>query len=238
MNIISRQHKKVTEWFKVQSFEWWAGYFTVIYLGLITLVLAANLEDLFKLKLNELGDFLAGVFGPVAFLWLVLGYRQQGQELRVSSDALVKQSLELARSVEQQVLAQEYAAQQLKIAEEKIQTERVELAESIRPRVQVRFLSSSKSSDRIWLNLELLVYNSAAYDLRAECIYGNVVYDLMKFPFIEERQIKKFQFEYGEDLFEVGAVISVYCKNVRGQNYGYKFNIQGARSGKFEISPV
>jgi hypothetical protein len=33
------------------------------------------------MKPNEFGDFLAGVFSPVAFLWLVLGFIQQGHEL-------------------------------------------------------------------------------------------------------------------------------------------------------------
>ncbi|VTX66414.1 hypothetical protein [Acinetobacter ursingii] len=27
-------------------------------------------------SLNELGDFLAGVFAPIAFFWLILGYMQ------------------------------------------------------------------------------------------------------------------------------------------------------------------
>ncbi|WP_425063717.1 hypothetical protein [Pyruvatibacter mobilis] len=32
---------------------------------------------------NEFGDFLAGVAAPLAFLWLVLGFFQQGEELRL-----------------------------------------------------------------------------------------------------------------------------------------------------------
>lgn len=48
----------------------------------------AELDDLLKLSGNEFGDFLAGVFSPLAFLWLVLGFFQQGQELRASIHAL------------------------------------------------------------------------------------------------------------------------------------------------------
>lgn len=70
-------------------------------LGMGTLV-AARWEDFAKLELNALGDFLAGAFGPIAFLWLVLGYMQQGRELRVNSEALRLQAEELANSVEQQ----------------------------------------------------------------------------------------------------------------------------------------
>ena len=51
--------------------------------------------------LNEWGDFLAGAFGPVAFLWLVIGYLQQGKELSNSSDALKRQAEELNLAVAQ-----------------------------------------------------------------------------------------------------------------------------------------
>lgn len=52
--------------------------------------------------LNELGDFLAGFFGPLAFAWLVLGYFQQRKELSLNSDALYLQYRELSNSVRQQ----------------------------------------------------------------------------------------------------------------------------------------
>jgi hypothetical protein len=58
---------------------------------------------------NEWGDWAAGMFSPVAFLWLVLGYVQQGEELRESARALHLQEKalqlqvqELSESVEQQ----------------------------------------------------------------------------------------------------------------------------------------
>nr|WP_255500531.1 hypothetical protein [Brevundimonas sp. P7753] len=51
---------------------------------------------------NSAGDFLAGAFAPLAFLWLVLGFFQQGIELRNSGEALWLQGEELRNSVEQQ----------------------------------------------------------------------------------------------------------------------------------------
>jgi hypothetical protein len=47
------------------------------------------------LALNGWGDWAAGTFAPLAFLWLVLGYFQQGEELRL-------QARELRNSVDQQ----------------------------------------------------------------------------------------------------------------------------------------
>ena len=50
-------------------------------------------------KLNEWGDFFAGVTAPIAFLWLILGYRQQGDELRQNTLALKMQEEELHNQV-------------------------------------------------------------------------------------------------------------------------------------------
>lgn len=65
-----------------------AGYFGII--------------EFHQLKLNEVGDFLAGAFGPLAIFWLVLGFFQQGKELRNSVEALKLQVDELKNSVQQQ----------------------------------------------------------------------------------------------------------------------------------------
>lgn len=51
---------------------------------------------------NEWGDYLAGMFAPLALLWLVLGYMQQGEELKLNTEALRLQAEELRNSVEQQ----------------------------------------------------------------------------------------------------------------------------------------
>ena len=55
-----------------------------------------------SLKPNEWGDVFAGLFAPVAFLWLVLGFVQQGQELQLSTKALMLQVDELKNAVKHQ----------------------------------------------------------------------------------------------------------------------------------------
>lgn len=96
---ITRWIKALLRWFEMQSFERWAGVITSAYLSLFLVIIIARSRELFSLTLNEVGDFSAGIFAPLAFLWLVLGYRQQGQELRESSRALRVQSEELMKSV-------------------------------------------------------------------------------------------------------------------------------------------
>jgi len=38
-------------------------------------------------KISEWGDFFAGFAAPLAFLWLVLGYKQQGEQLMLTTNA-------------------------------------------------------------------------------------------------------------------------------------------------------
>lgn len=90
------------KWWCSRTFEWWAAHLTAVYIGGAIMVMATRFDELITLELNAIGDFSAGVFGPVAFLWLVLGYIQQGRELKISSTALQMQTAELKASVEQQ----------------------------------------------------------------------------------------------------------------------------------------
>jgi hypothetical protein len=91
---------------------WIGTVFTAIYLAGFTWFIFGRLPELQIMPLNNVGDFLAGAFGPIAFFWLILGFMQQGAELRVSADALRMQADELKASVQQQtalVAAQQHS---------------------------------------------------------------------------------------------------------------------------------
>lgn len=90
------------------------------------------------LPMNEFGDFLAGAFAPLAFFWLVLGFLQQGEELRHSSEALWLQGRELQNSVEQQRALVEASREQLAFERQMLQQQSDELARSSRPIWQLR----------------------------------------------------------------------------------------------------
>ncbi|HFX6294869.1 TPA: hypothetical protein ACIFCT_003542, partial [Acinetobacter baumannii] len=74
---------------------------TLIYLSFIWAIVD-DFPEFAKLKLNEKGDFLAGAFSPLGFLWLVFGYIQQGQELKLNTEALRIQAEELKNAVYEQ----------------------------------------------------------------------------------------------------------------------------------------
>lgn len=80
------------------------GVVSSVYLAFLGYLVCGRWANLSLMPLNELGDFLAGAFGPLAILWLVLGYFQQGIELRQNSEALCLQAKELSNSVEQRPL--------------------------------------------------------------------------------------------------------------------------------------
>lgn len=88
--------------FSSKAFKNWPGLLTSFYLSLIIVLLCSRWGEFVELPLNELGDFTAGIFGPVAFLWLILGYKQQGEELKISSEALKSQVVELNNSFQLQ----------------------------------------------------------------------------------------------------------------------------------------
>jgi hypothetical protein len=89
------------------------GALTLTYLVIVVVVIWGRADTLMTMPLNEVGDFLAGAFGPVAFLWLVFGFLQQGDELRQGTKALELQAFELRNSVEQQAIMAAAALEQI-----------------------------------------------------------------------------------------------------------------------------
>lgn len=100
------------------------GGFTFLYLIATAALLASRWADLKELPLNELGDCLAGIFGPLAILWLVLGFFQQGLELRQNSEALKMQAKELGNSVAEQAMLVKVAQAQLDADREAIEAQK------------------------------------------------------------------------------------------------------------------
>lgn len=89
------------------------------------------------MSLNEIGDFLAGTFSPLAFLFLYLGYKQnskalemQATELRLSNEALAKQIEEMEKSVEAQ-------QEMFKLAEKQYLESRDEKIKSSTPQIRL-----------------------------------------------------------------------------------------------------
>lgn len=74
-----------------RSLTCWAWAASAVYVLVLAWLGWGKWGALQDKPLNELGDFLAGAFSPLAFLWLVVGYFQQGHELSASVAALEHQ---------------------------------------------------------------------------------------------------------------------------------------------------
>lgn len=110
---------------------------SLVWLGVSAYLVVRDPVATAKMTPNEWGDYLAGCFAPLAFLWLVLGYLQQGDELRLSTDALRLQAEELKNSVEQQRELVEVSRLQVQSEREALAYERTLREDLSSPRFRV-----------------------------------------------------------------------------------------------------
>ncbi|WP_159955678.1 hypothetical protein [Pseudomonas sp. R76] len=146
---------------KVKS-EVVGGVVTSVYLVGVAVLVYWKRASLPGLELNAIGDFLAGVFGPIAFLWLVLGYLQQGRELKLSSEALQLQAQELKNSVDQQKEMVGIAGRQLETELENVRYAR-EIAEyESRPNIKfsARVPTANMQSMDVYIKIENIGKNA------------------------------------------------------------------------------
>ncbi len=98
-----------------------------------------------KLPPNEWGDLAAGFAAPLAFFWLVLGFLQQGKELRLSSRALMLQVEELRNTVKHQADLVQVSRDQVTVQLRQDDEQRRARQISLRPRFVM--MSIARSSD-------------------------------------------------------------------------------------------
>ncbi|CAE6837245.1 hypothetical protein [Xanthomonas arboricola] len=132
---------------------------TAFYILSMLAYVFCTIDNVLEMDPNEFGDFLAGVFGPLALFWLVCGYFQQGVELRNnaralhlqalelqnSSEALKSQVKEMQASVEQQKEMARLASEQLSHNLELQRKQRFERNRSENPSFRITSVESYKS---------------------------------------------------------------------------------------------
>ncbi|MFY1712892.1 hypothetical protein J3366_15505 [Tritonibacter mobilis] len=118
---------------------------TIAYLLGVAAFLLCRLAELRQLELNEIGDFLAGSLGPLAIFWLVLGFFQQGAELRNSIQSLDLQTKELKQSVEAQKEMANAGNEQLQLQQDEFTLTIQELTKARRPKFVLTYLGIDDS---------------------------------------------------------------------------------------------
>ncbi|MFJ4348901.1 hypothetical protein [Pseudomonas sp. NPDC089401] len=145
---IARKRRE-PEWHLRQHMVDIGGAITLVYLVGITALTWGRIGTLSTMPLNEVGDFLAGAFGPVAFLWLVLGFLQQGDELRLSTKALEDQAGELKRTVEHQSTMASAALDQIDAQRESLQMQWYEREKTLKAVFSINYGYPSHSSPNV-----------------------------------------------------------------------------------------
>lgn len=123
----------------------WTKIYLICLFGGIPVFAFFGLIELHPLELNEVGDFLAGAFGPLALFWVVLGFFQQGEELQNSVDALNLQAKEMRASVEQQKAMLEVTRAGIEQEKQKLEDERIRIEEAAKPILSVSFKTAEKA---------------------------------------------------------------------------------------------
>lgn len=176
----------------------------------LALFLAINDQDgLTKMTLNEWGDFFSGSFAPLAFLWLVLGYLQQGDELRLSTDALRLQAEELKNSVEQQRELVEVSRQQVESEREALAFERRLREDLSEPKFSVlggggSFRGAGHSTYNI--NVSNTGHDATAFSARIKLL-GGPWRDIMSYPLFGKGASYNASVEHPKPLEEGESVL-------------------------------
>lgn len=152
----------------------WIGIaITVAYLTAAVLLGWGKWDQFSEMKPNEIGDFLAGVVGPLALLWLILGYFQQGEELRLSTEALRQQAEELKQSVEHQQDLAEATRRQVDVQLQAFAQGRKKERDALRPIMWLSTRGYSSTGGATQANLKLENTGHRATEVLVECRLGS-----------------------------------------------------------------
>lgn len=114
----------------------WRGVVaTIAYAALVATYIWFKLPELLVMKPDAFATFVSGAIAPLGFLWLVLGFMQQGDELQNSARALWLQGEELRNSVEQQRQLVEVSRQQLEAERDQRMQELITAEHSSQPKL-------------------------------------------------------------------------------------------------------
>jgi hypothetical protein len=180
------------------------------------------------MKANEWGDFFAGVFAPLAFLWLVLGYLQQGEELRLSTEALRLQADELRNSVEQQRDLVEVSRQQVAAEREALDYERQERILRARPALVVTASGGSFSGGgKCTYGFTVTNTGNVAMALVVDVVPPlQPPRRLLNVPIFERGQQQRLELEQPGPLQSPGAQLTMVFRDTLGNEYGETYCLE------------
>lgn len=221
---------------------------TLAYVAVVLPIIWGRVDTLLTMPLNEVGDFLAGAFGPLAILWLVLGFLQQGEELRqntkalefqgdelkLSTEALLMQAEELKNSVEQQSIMAAAAKQQIEAQKAEFEQKQKDYDKSLKAIFTVRMGSSGSGSRAGVAMNEVIIRNDGNHAYKA--------YAEFSAPFLNCEQIPLGHLPPGRDIhlrldltptpgpMEGEVVIAYEDKELNTRSERFTFTVNSSRT--------
>lgn len=194
----------------------WSGIgISSIYAVGMGLYTFCNWAQLQELQPNSVGDFLAGAFSPLAFLWLVLGFFQQGQELRQNNKALQLQAEELRNSVEQQKELVAVTREQVTIEMENINQARIAMAAQVKPLLVLGNAGGSHSGNTH--NVQFTLQNLGAPVTGVQLSFDGAMSVLSgSIDALDTKDVRQFRFQFDGDGSDIGSALIVSYLDTNG----------------------
>lgn len=180
---------------------------------------------------NEWGDFFAGLFAPVAFLWLILGYLQQGEELQLSTKALHLQADELRNSVEQQRELVEITRQQVESEREALSLQIIARREAAKPQFVIKQAGGSFSPGTARYRISISNAGNTVTDVLAylDNFDGDII-TLLDIPMFARLDQKEVNFSITPPFPENGYMLSITYLDTYGQSGEVNFGVTKSES--------
>lgn len=200
---------------------------SIIWLIVMAYLALNNIDALKKMPPNEWGDFFAGAFAPLAFLWLVLGYLQQGDELRLSTNALRLQAEELKNSVEQQRALVEVSRLQVESEREALSFERRLREELSEPKFAVLggggiFQGNGHSTYNI--SISNTGHDATAFSAKFQLL-GGAWQELMQYPLFKKGDVHRSSIYHHCPLEEGASFLLLQYTDGLGRNLEKTYRI-------------
>jgi hypothetical protein len=204
---------------------------TTLYIIAFVFLVQNKLYDIQLLSLNEIGDFFAGAFGPLAILWLILGFFQQGIELRQNTSALELQAEELKNSVLQQRELVEVTKKQFKAELESLNYEREQYRKSQEPVFVAHGVGGQHSGNKHSYNLNISNVGKTATDVTIFCSKEMKNLTPNQIASWTQDTVMRISFEYMNSIPEDDTLIVINYTGASGISGQVSFSLIPELSG-------
>jgi hypothetical protein len=195
---------------------------TVAYLLAVSIYALIQRQAVLNMTPNQFADFLAGCFAPLAFLWLVLGFFQQGDELRNSVTALKLQGEELRHSVEQQRQLVEVTREQLGIDRASQDAAAADAARKAAPIFHISGGFSGWSSP-------IITSKFTISNVGAECrqlVFDDGIHALNRIPLFRKGDRFDIDYQLSKEAEANPVLLIINCVNSLGQQLTFQTKLE------------